>query len=317
MRQAERQDGGRHQDRSTMKDYFVYLPKQTANSIWRCVATAAGYTNIPPNTTYPRQQHPVDHCFNWSEGRVLRSYQIILISAGTGQFESAATRGIQLVEPGTIMVLFPGVWHRYRPMAETGWVEHWMECHGPVFDEATATGFIQHKRSLLKGGVIRDLSDCFERCHGLARIDAMANQDLLSTLGLHLLALLGHLRRGERGFTKAIDDVVQRAHTLIALRCQEPLDLRALAAELGVGYSNLRHSFMARVGISPRQHYLNTRIQKAQDLLVNTAKSVKEIAEVLGFESASHFSKQFKSRIGNSPNSWREKQAKHRRHPGI
>jgi transcriptional regulator GlxA family with amidase domain len=67
---------------------------------------------------------------------------------------------------------------------------------------------------------------------------------------------------------------------------------------------------MARVGISPRQHYLNTRIQKVQDLLVSTTRSVKEIADILGFESASHLSKQFKKRIGDSPHDWRVKFAK-------
>jgi AraC-like DNA-binding protein len=296
-----------------MKDYFVYLPKQTGNSIWGCVATAAGFTNILPNKPYPPCQHPLDHYFEWNKGRVLQSYQIILISAGTGMFESAAFSGIQSVESGTIMVLFPGIWHRYRPATETGWVEHWIECQGPVFEAATRAGLIRPEHGLLKPGLIHDLSDCFERCHSFARMDAMANQDLLSTLGLHLLALLGHLRRGERGFTKAIDDVVQRAHTLIALRCQEPLHLPALATELGIGYSNLRHSFFSRVGISLRQHYLNTRVQKAQDLLINTAKSVKEVAEILGFESASHFSKQFKQRVGVSPNDWRVKFARQRR----
>lgn len=297
-----------------MKDYFVYLPKQPANSIWGCAATSVGYTNILPNTPYPRHQHPVDHYFNWNEGRVLQSYQIILISAGAGMFESEALAGSQSVKAGTIMVLFPGVWHRYRPAPGTGWVEHWIECHGPVFDAAVRTELIGPKHSLLRAEPIRDdLNDCFERCHSLARIDAMANQDLLSTLGLHLLALLGHLRRGDRGFTKAIDNVVQRAHTLIALRCHEPLDLPALSAELGVGYSNLRHSFLARVGISPREHYLNSRIQKAQDLLTNTAKSVKEIAEILGFESPSHLSKQFKNRIGDSPSEWRESVIRQRR----
>lgn len=290
-----------------MKDYFVYLPVKPANSIWGCVAMAAGYTNVLPNSPYPPRQHPLDHYFNWKKGRVLQSFQIILISAGTGVFECAAQTGTQKLELGTIIILFPGIWHRYRPDPETGWVEHWIECNGPVFDEAARTGLIQPKYSLLKTGLSRDLSDCFERCHSLARIDAMANQDLLSTLGLHLLALLGHLRRTERGFTKAIDDVVQRAHTLIALRCQEPLDLPGLAAELGVGYSNLRHSFMARVGISPGQHYRNTRIQKAQELLTNTGKSIKEVAEILGFDSASHLSKQFKHRIGVSPNDWRTK----------
>jgi AraC-like DNA-binding protein len=295
-----------------MKDYFVYLPAKPADSIWGCVTTGVGFANVLPNQSYPPKQHPLDHYFDWKEGRVLRSYQILLISAGSGIFECEAQRNVQQVEPGTVIVLFPGIWHRYQPTAGTGWVEHWIECHGPVFDEATRSGLIHPKNSLIKAGATRDLSDCFERCLVLARMDAMANQDLLSTLGLHMLSLLGHLHRGERGFTKDIDDVVQRAHMLIALRCQESLDLPALAAELGIGYSMFRHNFKARVGISPRQHYLNTRIQKAQDLLVSTAKSVKEIAGILGFESPSHLSKQFKKRIGISPLDWRAKFAKQR-----
>ena len=80
----------------------------------------------------------------------------------------------------------------------------------------------------------------------------------------------------------------------------------ALAKELGVGYSNLRHSFQSRVGISLREHYLNTRIQKGQEFLLNTTKPVKEIAELLGFDSASHFSVQFKQRLGKSPKDWRQ-----------
>jgi AraC-like DNA-binding protein len=293
-----------------MKDYFVYLPKQTASSIWGCVATGAGYTNILPERPYPPRQHPLDHHFKWDEGRVLQSYQIILVSSGGGIFESAAFPGTQEVTPGTIIVLFPGVWHRYRPAKETGWVEHWIECQGPVFDAALRAGLIRPERRLLQPGVRHEFMDCFERCHALARTDAMANQDLLSTLGLHLLALLGHWQRGERGFTKVIDEVVQRAHSLIALRCQEPLDLPALARELGVGYSNLRHSFLSRMGVSLRKHYLDARIQKGQDFLLNTAKSVKEIAELLGFDSASHFSMQFKQRVGASPSEWRTKFAR-------
>jgi len=117
--------------------------------------------------------------------------------------------------------------------------------------------------------------------------------------------LLAHLDDSRRGATKDIDEFVQRAHSLIALRCQEPLDLRALAAELGVGYSHLRHSFTARVGLSPRQHYLNIRLQKAQDLLMNTGKSIKEIAEHCGFANAFHFSRKFKEAYRMSPRVWR------------
>jgi AraC-like DNA-binding protein len=120
-----------------------------------------------------------------------------------------------------------------------------------------------------------------------------------------MLALLGHLRRPERGLEKAIDEVVERARAQLALHCDHPLELPALATELGISYSHLRHSFTARLGVSPKQYYLNARLEKAQDLLLNTSKSVKEVAEILGFESAFYFSKQFKSRYGSSPKTWR------------
>lgn len=288
-----------------MKDYFVYLPDRPSLAVWGCVATCAGYSSLPAGTPYPPHRHPTDHHFNWAEGRVLQRYQIIFISEGRGTFESAAMAGSQAVGPGTILLVFPGIWHRYMPRLETGWVEHWIECHGPVFDQAVQAGLIQPQRSLLEVGPVHDLRDCFLRCHTLAREGALANQDLLSTLGLHMLALLGHLQRDARGLEKGIDEIVERAQALIALRCQEPLDLPRLAAEFGISYSHLRHSFRSRMGVSLKQYYVNTRLQKAQDLLANTSKSIKEIAEILGFESAFHLSNQFKRRFGAAPKSWR------------
>ena len=229
----------------------------------------------------------MDHHFNWEQGRVLQRYQIILVSEGAGVFECESVPGSQPVEPGTVLLLFPGIWHCYfahlpKPDGSSTGLSAREGCSAPP----RAARLIQPKRSVIKVGPAPELSDRFERCHFLARQGALANQDLLSTLGLHILALLGHLgdsvwttpRRTSRSLSNAL---IQ----LIALRCQEPLDLRALATELGVGYSHLRHSFTARIGISPRQHYLNTRLQKAQDLLSSTAKSIKEIAEILGFES--------------------------------
>jgi len=299
-----------------MKDYFIYLPVQQSNSVWGCVSSSAGCTVIPPNAAYPPARHPVDHHFNWSKGRVLQAYQIIFISEGSGAFECESVPGSQSVEAGTVLLLFPGIWHRYRPSAETGWVEHWIECQGRVFDDAARSGLIESKRSVLNVGLAPDLSDCFERCHRLARSGALANQNLISTLGIHILSLVEHLGDASRRATKAMDDFVERAHSLIAMRCHELLDLQALASELGVSYSHLRHSFTARVGVSPRRHYLNTRLQKVQDLLMNTSKSIKEISEILGFESAYHLSNQFKIHMGVSPKYWRRQPHQRDRHLG-
>jgi AraC-like DNA-binding protein len=249
----------------------------------------------------------MDHHFSWSKGRVLQAYQIIFISEGMGIFESEFESQSQTIGAGTVLLLFPGIWHRYEPDPKVGWVEHWIECRGSVFDEAKRIGIIKPQRAVLRTGLTSDLAHCFDRCHFLAQRGALANQDMLSTLGLHLISVLGRLQREERGFEHAIDEVVERGHALITLRCHEPLDLHKLCAELGVSYSHFRHAFKTRLGISPKQCHLQIRLQKAQDLLTNTEKPVKEIAEILGFESAFHLSRQFKERTGEAPSAWREK----------
>jgi hypothetical protein len=201
-----------------VKNYFVYLPAKSTNTMWGCVATSVGYTQVLPRSHYPPQRHPLDHHFDWEHGRVLPAYQIVLISEGRGTFESAATAGVQEVSSGSVMLLFPGVWHRYRPDPETGWVEHWLECRGTAFDSARAGGLIQTTRGLMNFGAASDLLACFERCHFLAHQGAVANQDLLSTMALHILAMVVRQGRHQRGFERAIDEVVEQAHTLLASR---------------------------------------------------------------------------------------------------
>ncbi|MGA7903531.1 MAG: AraC family ligand binding domain-containing protein, partial [Terrimicrobiaceae bacterium] len=109
-----------------MRDYFVYLPQQPPGNIWGCTATSVGFARVKPRTKYPPARHPADHHFEWAQGRILQFYQIILISEGSGMFESEHTREPRVVDAGSVLILFPGVWHRYAPDSAVGWAEHWI-----------------------------------------------------------------------------------------------------------------------------------------------------------------------------------------------
>ncbi len=300
-----------------MRDYFVYLPQQPPGNIWGCTATSVGFARTRPHTKYPPARHPADHHFEWSRGRVLQFYQIIFISEGAGVFESEHTREARTVDSGTLLILFPGVWHRYAPDSAVGWAEHWIECQGPIFDDAVRSGIVQPTQPILHTGLEPDLLRCFERCHALAGRSAIANQHLLSTMGAHLLSVIGYLQNAPR-FDRRIDELIESAHALIALRCQERLSLPAIAAELGVSYSHLRQTFTERIGLSPKQYHCQVRLQKAQELLASTTRSVQEIADILGFHSAFQLSKQFKEHFGQAPQHWRSKQLRNLpRRPAI
>jgi hypothetical protein len=106
-------------------DTFAYLPVPEVVTRLGLYVTGAGTDVVPPGAGYPQQKHPELYDFNWNSGRILPEYQLVFVSEGRGEFESKET-GLLPVEPGTIMMLFPDVWHRYRPHAETGWTEFWI-----------------------------------------------------------------------------------------------------------------------------------------------------------------------------------------------
>jgi AraC-like DNA-binding protein len=288
-------------------NYFIYLPHRREQSPWECTATAIGHERVLPGSQYPPRRHPVDHHFTWEDGRVLHAYQIIYITEGKGYFESGLSHKRQQIDAGCIVILFPGVWHRYSPDPKTGWVENWIECRGKSFERARAIGLLRPERSILRVGLLPDLLQCFERCHALAQRHSGGIQAMLSTMGLHILSILQSAPRSHRNLRRHIDERIQRAQLLIARRYHETIIVEQLARELHIGYSSFRQAFKAQTGLSPKQYQLQIRLQKAQEFLANTSKSVGEIAEILGFNTAYHLSNQFKKHVGLAPQIWRQR----------
>jgi AraC-like DNA-binding protein len=288
-----------------MKNYFVYLPGTTGQKPWECTATSTGYARSLPGVPYPPDRHPVDHHFTWSDGRALHAYQFVYITSGSGQFQSERSE-LTRVAGGDLIILFPGIWHRYSPDPGTGWSEHWIECQGPAFHRARKQGVLLPDRPIQRFGLVPDLLIAFGRCHDIARTPWPNNQSLLSTMGLHILSIV-HCGIGSTPQTKQwIDEIVRAAQTKIMQRYHERLSMRELARELGVGYSYFRHGFKALTGISPKQYQLHLRLRKSQELLLNTSKTISEVADILGFDSACHFSTQFRKHIGHAPSGWRK-----------
>ena len=149
--------------------------------------------------------------------------------------------------------------------------------------------------------------NCFQRCHALAQRRDSNSQAMLSTLGLHLLSALPSAVKSRNNFARRIDEIILEAQSLIEGTYQETLSMEQLARRLHIGYSYFRQAFKARTGLSPKQYQLQIRLQKAHEFLLNTSKSVKEIAEILGFDSAYHLSNQFKKHMGLAPRIWRAK----------
>ena len=285
-------------------DYFHYLPENPLCASWGCTATALGRTHIRPGSAYPPQRHPDAHHFTWESGRILESFQVVYISSGQGTFESARTPGPQPVKAGSLLVLFPGVWHRYAPDPAVGWVEQWLEYRSPAFDAAVANGSLRSEQPIRTASA--DLVRLFDQAHSWAEGGAaLSRQTLISALGLQLLALL----LADPAANNADPDaaLVQRAMLHILENCHQPLNMQQLARELQVGATRFRALFQAHAQTSPKNYHLRIRLERARELLLNTNKPFKEIAAILGYHSGFHFSNQFRAAQGESPRAWRQR----------
>lgn len=84
-----------------------------------------------------------------------------------------------------------------------------------------------------------------------------------------------------------------------------PVTLEMLEEHFYRTKSDIIKQFKKAYGITPYAYLMHLRIQAAKNLLGNSEKSAKEIAEYLCFSSEYHFSNFFKSKTGISPREYR------------
>lgn len=92
----------------------------------------------------------------------------------------------------------------------------------------------------------------------------------------------------------------------------EKLSLAVLAEQTNWNVYHFARLFKQYLRISPHQYILKRRIERAKVLLLNDQQSILEIAQMVGYESHSHFSQMFRKLEGLSPQDYRKKMSTNR-----
>lgn len=287
-----------------MKPFFKYLTTATEDVTWGIYLNTAGSLTIPPKTEYPAKEHPSGYYFTWEQGRELQEYQLNYITEGEGIFENSS--GIFPVRTGSLLVTFPGVWHRYRPDFQTGWTENYIGFGGQV-----AENFMQHRlfkpeQPVIQIGEREEVLDTFLKIFDLIETEQPGFQHIASGLIIKLLGYLVAFDKQKEFSGKKIAQVIEEARFQMRREVGKNFNLEEFAAENNIGYSWFRRMFKNYTGLSPRQYCLQIKIMRAKELLLSTNLSVKEISYELGFESIHYFSRLFKQKTGISPAKFRK-----------
>jgi transcriptional regulator GlxA family with amidase domain len=82
---------------------------------------------------------------------------------------------------------------------------------------------------------------------------------------------------------------------------EEPISPAVLAKDVGMSTRQLERLFRRYLSRSPKRYYMELRLQKARNLLMQTDMTVINVALACGFASPSHFSKCYRSHYDTTP----------------
>jgi signal transduction histidine kinase/DNA-binding LacI/PurR family transcriptional regulator/AraC-like DNA-binding protein len=100
--------------------------------------------------------------------------------------------------------------------------------------------------------------------------------------------------------------LVKRAVVYLHQNYSRPLSRWEIAEAVGVSEDYLTRVFNRELEISPWDYLNRYRILQAQMLLHNTARSIAEVAHLVGFKDQAYFSRVFSKQVGQSPQAYRE-----------
>lgn len=288
-----------------MKNYSKYLISTQLEEEWGLYVTTVGYTKIDINQNYPlNSEHPESHAFNWNSGRILDGYYLVFISNGCGLFESAVTK-TRYIKEGDCFLLFPGIWHRYKPDTQSGWEEYWVGFKGSYADDLMKKIFTAND-PFINAGLNNNLLKLLHELLEWVQNAPVGYHQVISGITLQMLGLIYSISKNKETGASNTDKLIEEAKFLFRETIQEPAKMESIVKKLPVSYSKLRKDFKTLTGQSPNQYQLNLRLDKAKELLVNTGLSISEIAYQTGFESVSYLSRIFKKKIRVSPKAYRQ-----------
>lgn len=103
------------------------------------------------------------------------------------------------------------------------------------------------------------------------------------------------------------NSIVQSIKIFIEKNYKEDISLSDLADTFYLSKEHLSRLFKKETGQNLFSYIMDLKLEEAKRLLIETNRTLDDIAFSLGFSNGNYFSKVFKKNIGVSPSSYREK----------
>lgn len=251
---------------------------------------AAGLHHAEKGQHYPEHHHP--------------TLELILYRTGHIEWHGKAQEETVVVttQPGMVLVTPPNIWHHERALTSYSHVYF-------LIDQVVFAGFF-------RAHTFKEVRTFFDdRNHNLERVMVALAREWHGH-HLHRERMIEHLFNEmvilfERLETEPepapAERLVRKVERMLEERFATPPTIPELAAELGVSSSLLRMNFAKLRGYSPKAYLQTVRLNRVLDLIKGSSLSLEDIADLTGYDSASHLSRHVKQATGQTPGALRVK----------
>lgn len=231
------------------------------------------------------------------------SYGCTFLFGGAGRYRDADHDAA--LGPGSLVLVFPGRPHWYGATTARGWDEVFLVFDGPAFALAERVGVLDPARPVHQLTPVADWLSRFERfrLRPPPRTAAARDAEACEVLQLLVEATAPTPPLPGPGGTGWYEVSCRRLEADI----DRPVDLGAIAAEVGMPYDTWRRAFRRRSGYPPAQYRRQRRLDAARSLLRDTSLSTAEVAVALGFSDERHLKRHIRALTGLTPRQFRDR----------
>lgn len=211
------------------------------------------------------------------------------------------------VKPGELLIVPPGVTHKYGADERRPWTIHWVHAKGsllePFLKQLSAVG----RATVHFIGKDPQTIALFEEVLEIAEQGYAFTQLLQASQALsHLFAVLVRRVRETSPETDDAERRVAASLEYLEAHLERDIDVRGLAKLAGLSPSHYSALLKARTGYAPIDYLTRKRVHRACQLLDTTQNSVKSIAATVGYKDQLYFSRVFRAINDVSPSEYRQ-----------
>ena len=242
---------------------------------------------------------------NYSHGKDTRDYYLIhWVTRGRGTYQTETAK--YNLKEGDGFLILPGQTIVHTADKKEPWDLCWVAFFGQKAEEILKEAGLDREHLIFHYDKDTFLEDCIQNIYK----ESQTGKNVLYITGQFYLfmARLAEEKQKERFLSTESSQFsrFEEAMNYIRRNIRSQISVAQLANSMRLDPSQVYRIFQKHTGRSPQQVIVELRMEKACEFLEKTDLSIRDIAEWLGYEYQSHFTKQYKVHRKMSPSAYRK-----------